>query len=133
MKGLIKLALLIGIVAFALWDYRVLNSVGFSQFEIPEDKSIVEYFQEIGNIKKIEYYKNVFPVDYKWCLYIETKENAYLLNVDDDTIEALNTCGFFVDKLKPQKITPVVPLYVEAVLGGFILCSFFFPNRKRDD
>jgi len=131
MKNLIKLILLAGIVVFALYDYRLLSfEKGFSRFDMIEDKNIVEFMQTVGSIKKVEYYKNIFPVDYKYCLYIETEKEVYLLNAEKEDIDALNVAGFLASNLKPQKINPL-PIYIELVIGSFILCTFFFPNNKN--
>ena len=132
MKNLIKLILLVGVIVFALFDYRVVSSKGFSKFDMTEDKSLVEFLQTLGSIEKIEYYKNIFPNDYKYLLYIETKDESFLFNAENEDINGLNVAGFLIDKLKPVKIDPI-PIYVEIVFGSLILFSFFVPDNKRKE
>ena len=132
MKNLIKLILLVGVVVFALFDYRVISLKGFSKFDMTEDKSLVEFLQTLGSIEKIEYYKNIFPNDYKYLLYIETKDESFLFNAENEDIDGLNVAGFLVDKIKPVKIYPI-PIYFEIIIGSFILFTCFSFNQNNKD
>lgn len=128
MKKLIKLILLVLIVGFALINYRIFSfNKGFSKTDFG-DKSIAESISTIANIKKIEYYKRTIPSEKATHkIYIETSEDAYLINATEDEIKALSALGSLSSKFNIEKISPI-PFYVEIVVGFIVL---IFPTGKK--
>lgn len=128
MKFIIKLILLIGIVVFALVNYRILSfEKGFSKGNM-DDKSITEVVSTLTNIEKVEYYeKTIKGKEDHYNVYVVSKEDAFLFSCTKDEVDALNVLGIFAGSLKPEKVTPI-PFYVEIVVGLLII---FIPFGKK--
>lgn len=129
MRFLIKLVLIAGIALFGLINLRVYSfDKGFSKTELPEDKTIIETIKTLTTIEEIEYYETTFDSgEYTYNIYLKTSEDSYLLKATQKDIDAFNTLGILVDKLTPEKISPI-PVYVELALMGLIL---IIPFKKR--
>ena len=130
MKFFIKLVLLVCVIFFALFNYRIVSfNKGFSKQSF-EDKSILEVLTTLTGITRVEYYSKTIPSgDFKYRVYIVTNDDAYLLNATQSDIDAFNTLGIFSNKLKPNKVTPI-PFYVEIIVGIVILVIPFGKRKK---
>lgn len=132
MKGVLKLILLIAIVLFALTDYRILSfSTGFSQKSM-EGKNIIEFFQTVSKISKVEYYEFEQYIDgktYEYKVYLETESVGYLLDATDDDINGLKGLSMFSGNLKPERVSPI-PYWVEIIVGLIVL---LFPEPKSKE
>lgn len=121
MKFLIKMILIVGIVLFALVNYRYFSfNKGFSKLSM-EDKSVTQVLSTLTGVTKVEYYKKTISKDENvYSVYIVTNQDVYLLSATQEEIEGFNILGIFSNNFKPEKITPI-PFYVEIVLGLIIL------------
>ena len=80
------------------------------------------------NIEKVEYYKKTIKQDnYKYNVYIQTNDYAYLFLATQDDIDSFKTMWLFSGNLKPQKISPI-PFYIEIIIGFVIL---IIPIRSK--
>lgn len=131
MKVIIKLILLAAIVIFALTNYRLFSfEKGFSEMSI-ESKNIVEAIKKISDIEKVEYYKKTIQGgEYKYKIYIETKDDAYLLDAKQEDVDALDTLGILINNLKPEKVSPI-PFYFE-IIAGVIVLAIPFGKKEKD-
>ena len=128
MKRIIKLLLLVGVVLFALIDYRIFSfDNGFSKTSMA-DKTFGEFITTLTDIEKVEYYKKTINDDKNpYSVYIVTNNENYLLDATKEDIETFGVLGIFSDKLKPEKIEPT-PFYVEIIIGVLIL---LIPTKKK--
>lgn len=129
---LIKIILTLGIVCFALIDYRYFSfDKGFSKTEIENENSIDAVKLIESAPLSVEFYKNTIPTSgYEYSLFISTKDKNYIFQVDYEDIKGLNAIGYFFRDVKPEEITPI-PFYVEIVVGFLILIIPFGHKQKE--
>lgn len=124
MKKLIKLVLIIAIIMFALYNYRVFSfKKGFSKTSL-ESKSFNEFISKLTGIEKVEYYSTS---DSSYKVYILTNGDAYLVDAKQEDIDTFSTLGIFSKSLKPEKFSPI-PFYFEIIACIVIL---FIPIGKK--
>ena len=129
MKKLIKLALLVGIVLFALINYRIFSfNKGIHKTDL-EDKSISKIISSLANIQKVEYYEKTIPSEeFTHKVYILTSEDAYLFDATENDINIIKGLSI-LSKNKPEKISPI-PFYVEIIAGIIVIAT---PFGKKED
>lgn len=137
-KICIRAVLIVLIVLFALFNYKVITfSHGISKRQ-EDNKNVLQSLQSLSDVKVVKYYDKIVPTKsetdssvYIYRLYVETTEEAYLLNVTQDHIDAFEVVSKFDPKYTPQKITPI-PFYVEIIVGIIVLFPFelFFKFKK---
>ncbi len=126
----IKLILLVCIITFTLWNYRLFEiNKGWSIVEINNNSSYSEVIDLITDIEKIEYFKVPHSCnDDNYKIHISTSTKSYLFNATENDINFLNHVnGIISTKLKPKSVT-VIPFYVEIIVGLLII---FIPFGKK--
>ena len=131
-KSLIIFVVVLAIVIFALFNYRIISfKHGVSKQS--QDKSILSSTEMLRKITSVKYYKK--PVVSKsdkesgniYRIYIETANEAYLLDVTENDINAFKVVSRLDPKVQPQKITPV-PFYVDIIVALIVIVAPFIPN-----
>ena len=137
MKKLIKPAIILLIVIFALFNYRVITfGGGFSKFDMEDAGSSIEdsgssfgnFILTLSSIEKVEYYeKTIKFTENTHNYYILTSDGAYLMESTEDGVDAFKLLGIFSEKLQPKKITPI-PYYIDLLV---IIAVIFIPLETK--
>ena len=131
-KSLIIIVVLCAIVVFALFNYKVIT-FKYGASNLSQDKSILSSTEMLRKITSVKYYKK--PVVTRsdkesgnlYRVYIETADQAYLLDATQSDIDAFKVVSRLDPKVQPHKITPV-PFYVEIIVGLLVIVALFIPN-----
>lgn len=143
---IIKLALVVVIILFALSNYKYISfEKGISKTYF-NDMSVRNILQTVSGVKSVQYYKKTIPpiatptfgprpsnyqsYDYIYKVYIVTSEDAYLLDATQDDIDAFKVLGVFSSKLKPELIKPI-PFYYEIIIGLIIIVIPFGLKKQK--
>ena len=105
MKKFIKPAIILLIVIFALFNYRVLSfGGGISKFDMKDAGSSIEdsgssfgnFILTLSSIEKVEYYeKTIKFTENTHNYYILTSDGAYLMESTEDGVDAFKLLGIF--------------------------------------
>ena len=129
MKAFIKFLLLIFLVVFAFINHRFYSfNKGLSKLKFED--SFSSYIKTAVDIQKVEYYTRIANnYEYKYNVYIETSEEAYLFKATQDDIDGFKFLGIFSSKLQPQKVSPI-PFYLYIIAGIVVLA---IPTGKKKE
>ena len=123
----IKVVLAIFIVLFALFNYKIITFThGISKQQSDGDNTLAS-LQTLKDVKSVKYYnKTIAPKsdsesgNYKYRIFIETGDDAYLLDATQAQLDAFGAVGELSPRYKPHQIKPV-PFYVEIIVGIIVV------------
>ena len=126
-RVLIKVFLVVAIVLFALFNYKIITfKHGISKHHADGD-NVLESLQTLSGVQSVKYYNKIVETkgenestNYKYRVFIETGSDAYLLDATQAELDAFGVVGTLSNRYKPQKITPI-PFYVEIIVGVLVV------------
>lgn len=130
-RVLIKVFLVVAIVLFALFNYRIITfKHGISKHHADGD-NVLESLQTLKDVQSVKYYNKIVESKdddgsrvYKYRIFVETGKAAYLLDATQAELDAFKTVGELSARYQPTQIKPI-PFYVEIIVG--LLVALFPP------